>query len=668
MPTKPQDGNLVDINEHQDRAVNLAWERHQAGSLDQGEPNLGVRSAIHNSWVRSTDAGIDAQSDGAPSDDQASNVARLKMANEELCRAARESLDKIGRMLLGTEAMLVLTDNRGLVIEAIGDPKTLDAGRKINLHVGGLWNEHAVGTNGIGTALWAGEPMFVHGSEHYVETLKEWSCAAAPIRNPIDRSVIGAVDLSGLTNIFRQHNIAFAAAAAGEIQAALAQALNEERIRLLDALIEQAPKTGVGYEDGVVILDRAGRVLHRSGFERLILTDGTELDARLGRRLVELKDDRVIDADAVAASLPPTLGFRGINDLTIDGEVRGVAIVIDCERRAAKPASSRPRVPHTRIPTASPLGIVAECEEMLEAMDLARRVAHVNAPVLVQGETGTGKELFARLIHDEHSAGRETPFVAINCGAISRELFGAELFGHVDGAFTGAVRQGKAGRLEEADGGVFCLDEIGEMPLEIQPYLLRVLEERVLYRIGDGHARPFNARLVALTNRDLRAEVEAGRFRRDLYYRIDAVTVEVPPLRRRGTDILLLIDHFNLMTAAETGLEPLRFSDDARSLFLNYRWPGNVRELRNLIHRLHSISVRREVAISDLPTEISVEQDGDAPLGSPMGSLKDAEKALILQTIHKHKGNLSRVAANLGITRPTLYRKLKLYDIERVFR
>ena len=463
-----------------------------------------MRRVIQQSWVRSTTAGIDPRQGEAPSAGEGSELEKLRQSNRELCRAARGSLDKIGRMLHGAEAMLILTDEKGLVIEAIGDPKTLAAGRDINLHVGALWNEHAVGTNGIGTALWAGEPMFVHGSEHYVESLKEWSCAAAPIRNPVDQSVIGAVDLSGLTKIFRHHNTAFAAAAAGEIQAALAQALNEERIRLLEALIEQGPATG--HEDGVLILDRAGRVVHRSGFERLILADGTEMDTRIGQRLIHLTGAPT--ADAVASALPEGFGYREVSGLKIDGELRGVALVLANRRSGRRVAA--PAVAAAGPKPAPAHGIIAESPGMLEAIDLARRVARVNAPVLVQGETGTGKELFARLIHTEYSGGRDKPFVAINCGAIARELFGGELFGHVHGAFTGAVREGKAGKLEQANGGVFCLDEIGEMPLEIQPYLLRVLEERTIYRIGDSRARPFDARLVALTNRDLRAEADVG--------------------------------------------------------------------------------------------------------------------------------------------------------------
>lgn len=658
MPFNPRGSGPTTPGDFDTRAINRAWERHQGGVPVQDAP--GLRTLIHKSWERSTSAGINPQFGEAPS---VANADRLKAANRALCQAARGSLDKIGRMLHGAEAMLILTDGDGLVIEAIGDPKTIAAGRKINLHVGAMWNEHSVGTNGIGTALWAGEPLFVHGGEHYVESLKDWSCAAAPIRDPVDQSVIGAVDLSGLTKIFRHHNTAFAAAAAGEIQAALAQAVNEERIRLLEALIEQVPHTGS--EDGVLIIDRQGRVLHRHGFERLFLSDGTEMDARIGQRILTLNGDN--SPDAVAAALPATLGLRGVSALQIDGEVRGSALVLDCSRKPRRP--SAPSVP---LPSSCPIqgsGIVARCPAMLEAIDLARRVARVNAPVLVQGETGTGKELFARLIHVENAGPRETPFVAINCGAISRELFGGELFGHVDGAFTGAVKDGKAGKLEQANGGVFCLDEIGEMPLEIQPYLLRVLEERVIYRIGDSRARPFDARLVALTNRDLRAEAEAGRFRLDLYYRIGAVTVHVPPLRERGEDVLLLLDHFNRRIAAEMGLELLRFSSDVSDLLSRYSWPGNVRELRNLVQRLHPLSRHRDIGVSDLPPEINADRrPATAAAPDAQGRLKDAEKTEILRAIAEHQGNLSRVAEDLGITRPTLYRKLRIYNIQRVFR
>ncbi len=181
----------------------------------------------------------------------------------------------------------------------------------------------------------------------------------------------------------------------------------------------------------------------------------------------------------------------------------------------------------------------------------------------------------------------------VNCGAIAKELFGGELFGHMPGAFTGASRDGRPGKFELADGGVLCLDEIGEMPLDIQPYLLRVLEDRIVYRIGDSKGRPVDVDLVALTNRDLKAEVEAGRFRRDLYYRIGTVTISVPPLRERGDDVALLVEHFNRQIATQTRPGAAASSPTpVMTALLAYAWPGNVRELKNLIVRLHLVVAR----------------------------------------------------------------------------
>ncbi|TVQ53456.1 MAG: sigma-54-dependent Fis family transcriptional regulator [Rhodobacteraceae bacterium] len=643
------------------RRLDRAWERYHADAR-AGRPKRcavdpEVRSLIGESWLRSTTAGVDPCRAEAPCASEAEAVQRLRRANSALLDAAHSAVARIGRMLAGADAMLILTDDEGVILEAIGDPDTIARARRINLFVGGVWNEHAVGTNGIGTALWAGEPAFVHGREHYVEGLREWSCAAAPIRDPLDGRVLGAIDLSGLTKIFRRHNIAFAAAAAGEIEAALARMTQEERMRLLEALAQQAP--AAMRDSGALILDRQGRVIHSIGQPRLCGADGVAAAPRIGQRLARLEGD--FSPEALTKALPPRLNCRGVEPLVVNGEVRGLAVMLGRpEERRGRPAASAAR--QGRGPT-----IVGDCTGVRDAIALARRVARVNAPVLVQGETGVGKELFARLIHAEIANGPDTPFVAINCGAVSKELVGAELFGHVEGAFTGALKDGRPGKLELANGGVFCLDEVGEMPLDIQPYLLRVLEERVIHRVGDTRGRPFDARLVALTNRDLRAEAEAGRFRSDLFYRISAVTIHVPPLRERGDDVQLLLDHFNHAIAAEYGVDPLSISDAARALFSAHDWPGNVRELRNLMQRLHSLSLDRRVDVGDLPVEMRAPvRASDARV--ERGSLREAEKQAVLRALDEHRGNLSRVAEALGISRPTLYRKLRDFEIHRVFR
>jgi transcriptional regulator with PAS, ATPase and Fis domain len=291
---------------------------------------------------------------------------------------------------------------------------------------------------------------------------------------------------------------------------------------------------------------------------------------------------------------------------------------------------------------------------------------------LIEGETGVGKELFARLLQQGSRAGTSAPFIALNCGAITRELFGSELFGHAPGAFTGASREGKPGVFELANGGVLSLDEIGEMPLDIQPFLLRVLEDRVVTRIGDSRRRPVDVRLVASTNRELKQEVEAGRFRRDLYYRISTVSIRVPPLRERGEDIVLLLDHFNQKIAARMQMEPLAFTPQALDHLIAYCWPGNVRELRNLVEKLHVLGNGGSVGLADLPAEIirSTCRDGHAQASSlPVvsGTLEEAERQAIRQVLAAEDGNLSRAARRLGVSRPTLYRKLDQYGIRRGF-
>jgi transcriptional regulator with PAS, ATPase and Fis domain len=311
--------------------------------------------------------------------------------------------------------------------------------------------------------------------------------------------------------------------------------------------------------------------------------------------------------------------------------------------------------------------MIGTAPKYLEAMELARRAAGAGVPVLVQGETGAGKELFARLVHAGSGRKAGAPFVTVNCGAISVDLFGSELFGHVAGAFTGAARDGKPGKFELADGGVLCLDEIGEMPLELQPYLLRVLEQRAIYRVGCARRRPVDVQLVAMTNRDLGAEVEAGRFRRDLYYRIGTVTIEVPPLRERSCDIPVLAQHFNQRIALRLGRDPLHLDDGAIERLVAYRWPGNVRELRNLLERLHLMATDGRVTAMDLPRNLHSAPVVPQPVEEDPVSLNDMESQAIRRALVTEEGNMTRVAAALGISRPTLYRKMKSYGIRRVY-
>ncbi|MET2831535.1 sigma-54-dependent Fis family transcriptional regulator [Mesorhizobium shangrilense] len=668
-------GQLVlDKIDYDERATMRAWESFLSDEPTSIRDPVHVRSLIHDSWYRSATGGINAQGIEAPLSSDRNEIEYLTRANAELLSAARRSFASLGQLLEGTGAMLVLADSDGVLIDAIGDKKTLHDGMDIHLGIGGKWNEDAVGTNGIGTALWTGEPIFVHAAEHFCAGIKSWTCAGAPIRDPLDGKIIGVVDLSGYSPIFRPHNTALVAATARQIEKALAEQQQEQRTRLLEAFISSAPS--YRRKDGLVIVDHRGRAIFCNNVpngDTTEMMDGPMEPGR-GRWLMNLPASGS-DTDLVNA-LPAHLRSCHVTPLKLDGDLRGAALVFP-----SVPAVSSMTVIHREVNKHLQIAaamIVGESEKLLAAVEVASRVAGSNGvtSLLIEGETGVGKELFARLVHAGSRRTENDPFIAMNCGAITKELFGSELFGHVAGAFTGASRDGKPGIFELANGGVLSLDEIGELPLEIQPFLLRVLEERVVHRIGDPRARPVDVRLVASTNRDLKKEVAAGRFRSDLYYRIGAVSIHVPPLRERGDDVLLLIEHFNRRIAKLAGNDPLEFSNEARDALLAYRWPGNVRELKNLVERLHILARGGAIELQDLPGEIAMidrnttEVHSDHPtamLEAPVCTFEDAERQAIKNALAAESGNLSKVALRLGISRPTLYRKLGQYGIRRGF-
>mgnify|MGYP000995738842 CR=1 FL=1 len=307
--------------------------------------------------------------------------------------------------------------------------------------------------------------------------------------------------------------------------------------------------------------------------------------------------------------------------------------------------------------------IVGKSAPMQDLVRLVRQVAPTDAGVLIIGETGTGKELVARGLHyaSNRSEGR---FVAFNCGTLTEELLASELFGHEKGSFTGAVAT-KRGLFEAADGGTVFLDEIGDTPPAMQVKLLRIIQEKVLIRVGGTEPIPVDVRIVAATHQDLKALVEAGRFRSDLYYRLNVVTLKVPPLREHKADIPLLAHHF-LARFAERHAKPVKGLDAEMMAALKaYDYPGNVRELENIIERAVTLSVGEVLGARDLPDEVlAVGDQPPALTEGGLNTLEEREREYILWVLQKMGGNKSQAAEILGIDRVSLWRKLKRYGVE----
>jgi two-component system response regulator HydG len=404
----------------------------------------------------------------------------------------------------------------------------------------------------------------------------------------------------------------------------------------------------------------------------LVVTDvqlGGESGLVLCQWLVENHPDTPVIVVTAFGSLETAVGAirAGAYDFItkpIDTEILVFAVHRALEHRELK---LRVRRLQTSAMEAEPLpGTVGESPAMRKLSALVRRVAESDATVLITGESGTGKELIARAVH-VLSRRKNGPFVPVNCAAIPANLLESELFGHTRGAFTDAL-QAREGLLREASGGTVFLDEIGEMPKEMQAKLLRALQERKCRPVGGDRELPFDARIVAATNRDLEDDVESGRFREDLYYRINVVRLHVPPLRSRSNDVILLAQWLLRRIADRSGREVKGLGPAAARRLLDYDWPGNVRELENAIERAVAVAQYDELTADDLPERIRKHQTEHVVVSTEdpaeLLSLSEIEKRYILRVLRTAGGNKTEAARILGLDRRTLHRKLRRWEQE----
>jgi len=442
--------------------------------------------------------------------------------------------------------------------------------------------------------------------------------------------------------------------------------------------------------DGVATVNDSGDVeLLNSFFKRMpshrfseiknilkdmILNDSGSALHKMLREKKSFKDEEMI--------FPASEGFfsllvSGTPILDEGGDVHGGVIVLrpmkDVHRLIQRFSGYRASFCFEDIITNDPI--------MFTLIENAKNTALSISNVVIEGESGTGKELFAQAIHN-HSTRSNGPFIAINCGATPRELIASELFGYAEGAFTGAKKNGNPGKFELASGGTLFLDEIGDMPLDQQCSLLRVIQEKKITRIGGCHAIPVDARIICATNKDLYNEMKMGNFRNDLYYRLNVINIKIPPLHERCEDITLLFNYFMKKAESHASNNIPQISEEVKSYLIHYDWPGNVRELQNVVERLVNITSGTFVEVDHLPQEI---RKATSRIGSSNPSCLmpektnipihikterelfrqrkgEAQKKHIMELLELHHWNINRVAKELGISRTTLYKKIKFYN------
>ena len=651
-----------------EKAIACAWEKFLSG---EGLPHDAVRRLIEDSWRRCVEQGVDPGCQAAPLAVHGDELHSLQTGFSELIEAARPVMENARDFLIESGTVMVLTDPAGVILWIEGDAGAKDNGQGIRLVPGGLWGEAFTGTNAIGTALASGNPVQICAEEHFCEEIKRWTCSAAVIRDPFDGHTLGVLDISGLSGSHNIHCLALAVAGAGRIESRLAAMEMEKRSRLLDLTSSQSARWA---NNGLVIFDRRGRMV-RANEDAGLFLNGMGLD---------LKVCETIDIDGMmgvsggnSPRLPKWLQRDWLEPVVERNERLGTVLAIPIPVRRSTVGPSSP-LPVGSVPRSSgPFGdIIGNSPALAKAKSRAAQLAKLNVPVLLLGPTGAGKEVFARALHNA-GGNPSGPFVPLNCGGMTRDLLASELLGYVEGAFTGARRGGMVGKFEAADGGTLFLDEIGEMPSELQPHFLRVLEEGEVYRLGENKPRKVNVRLVAATNRDLRAEVSAGNFRMDLFYRLAVTVLHLPGLRDHKEDIPLLARHFTDLTARRYGVAAKYPPVEVMDVLMAYSWPGNVRELRNVVESMVLLCENVTLSIDDIPPEILASSEpepgrGDMPGGSVPsptaesgGRLADSERSAIVAAIRAEAGNFTRAAGRLGIAKSTLYEKMKRYGIER---
>src|ERR1700736_5405738 len=633
------------------RDVRAAWERF----VERGALSADLRSSVAASWQRSKNHRVTIDRARAPLVADA-ELFRHRSKHASLRHAARCALENSKTFLGDANSIMILTDPTGLIIDTQGDDRVIDAGRTVHLEHGGRWSEADIGTNAIGAAIAESKPVQIHGAEHFCSEVQRWTCAAVPVHDPTDGELLGVVDISGPASTFNPQSLALAVSVGHHVESVLAQSVRRDHEELLCHFLA---KRSLWVNEEFIVLDRRGMILHAT--ERALNAlhnnrHGIDGDAPT-RFLKTLPFD---EWPVKLKELLPNASF----DL-VENETSGIGAIMvlharrrlpiaDRDVQKPKPAferretanSSHPR----KDPTPGPQHLqdkVGRPPSPFPARDprvraIVRQVETAAArkmPILIRGETGTGKEQLAR--HAHAASGRAGAFVPVNCAALPESLVEAELFGYAEGSFTGARRGGAVGLVKEADGGTLFLDEIGDMPVTLQAVLLRLLDDWTVRPIGGARAK-VDVFLVSGTK-----SILEGRFRSGLLYRLNPLEVTLPRLQDR-TDFDAIVHH--LLGAIDPDCE---ITSATIANLAARPWPGNIRELRNMLARFTL------AATDGFIDEAAVGAMIGPPPHKASGSLQDIQRARVLAVHSETAGNISETARRLGISRNTVYRVLE---------
>ena len=606
-----------------------------------------INERVTRSWRRSMAAGLAPFDPHAPDNLPHPELRRVLALHRDLLGHSQPVMEYLFEQVRHSHSMVVLANRHGVLMHTLGDADFLGKAERVALLAGASWHEEQRGTNAIGTALAESCGIEIHGPEHYMARNDFLTCAAAPILSATGE-LLGILDISGDQRSHHPHTLGLVNTAARMIENRLLASHSPHLVRLH---LHRQPE-GIGtLAEGIVALSEDGWIMgaNRQGLELLGLAT-SDIGATPITRVLDTRLDALLARSQQRPHEPVAL-----------------------HRRSGEPLFAQVQAPlrQKTLPSPAPAAATSAPADALQqldtgdtawrlAADKARRVVGKSIPLLLCGESGVGKELFAQAVHDS-SPRRHRPLVAINCAAIPEHLIEAELFGYSPGAFTGARKEGSPGRIREADGGTLFLDEIGDMPLLMQTRLLRVLQERQVTPLGSGQPVKVDFALICATHQPLREAAEDGRFRSDLYYRINGLTLTLPPLRARSDFDALTTRLLHTLGAAPG----VRLAPEVQTRLAAYPWPGNLRQYASALRTALALLDAGELVVDwqHLPDDLvdAVRRSPATPAPQAVAGekkLADISRAAIQQAVQDSRGNLSAAARQLGISRQTLYRKL----------
>ncbi|WP_160689807.1 sigma 54-interacting transcriptional regulator [Clostridium sp. C2-6-12] len=582
--------------------------------------------------------------------------------NNELIQAATPFMNHLYNFVKKSEFFATLCDGEGCILNILGNEKILSEALKLKMIKGAYMDEAHIGTNAMSLAISEKAPVQISGEEHFIEAYHKWTCSAAPIKD-INGNVIGVINLTGYMGNAHPHTLGMVVAATDAIETML-------EINKYNSMLEISQKrlenTSNSISSGILNCDLFGNIIsmNKQAIGMLGCTTDDIVKIKISDFIQNWEEiikhikvkNTLINEDiyihAKINKLQYNFTLYPIYDSKMN--IEEITVVIN-EVKKSKKAFEKLSCSHARYTFSQ---VIGKNENFVRIVNYAKKVADSQSTILITGESGTGKEVFAQAIHN-YSTRKDESFIAVNCGAIPGSLIESELFGYEEGAFTGAKKGGNPGKFEIADGGTIFLDEIGEMPIDMQTKLLRVIEEGVITRIGSSIEIPIDVRIIAATNKNLKYEIESGKFRTDLYYRINVIPICLPPLRQRREDIPELVNYYMKKISQKLNKQIINIPEAYMNYLVSYNWPGNVRELENVIE----LVVNSEEFNFNLNNKVDEIRISQSNLSENI-SLELMEKKHIIKVLKDVKGNMTLAANMLEIGRNTLYRKIEKYKID----